>query len=72
MIQLSSLHSETFYLNADLIVKIEQIPDTMITLTNGEKIRVSESPEDVVRKFIEYKRKINHFSGESDTKEESK
>lgn len=72
MIQLSSLHSEIFYLNADLIVKIEQIPDTMITLTNGEKIRVSESPEDVVRKFIEYKRKINHFSGESDTKEESK
>lgn len=63
MIELSSLHGEKFYLNADLILKIEQIPDTMITLTNGEKIRVSDPPEAVVQKFLEYKRKIAPFAG---------
>lgn len=61
MIKLTSLQGEHFYLSADLIEKVEEIPDTMITLINGKKIRVSEDANTVVEKYIEYKRRIQGF-----------
>ncbi|MCG8483984.1 MAG: flagellar FlbD family protein [Clostridia bacterium] len=59
MIQLTSLQGEKFFLSADLIERVEEIPDTMITLVNGKKLRVSEDADTVVDRYIEYKRKIN-------------
>lgn len=58
MIQLTSLHGEEFFLSADLIERVEQIHDTLITLVSGKKIRVSEDVNTVVERYIEYKRKI--------------
>jgi flagellar protein FlbD len=40
---------EPFLLNDDLIVTVEATPDTVITLANGHKIVVAESPDDVAR-----------------------
>ena len=34
------------------------IPDTLITLRDGKKHYVKESPEDIVNKIIEYKKRI--------------
>jgi flagellar protein FlbD len=51
-------HDHDFVLNADLIETIEQTPDTVITLTNGKKIIVCESTDEVVRRVMEYKRAI--------------
>jgi flagellar protein FlbD len=62
MIKLTSLQGEKFYLSADLIEKVEEVPDTLITLISGKKIRVSEDTDMVVEKYIEYKRKIHGFS----------
>lgn len=45
-------------LNADLIEHIENTPDTVISLTNGQKYVVLESARDVVNKVIAYKREI--------------
>ena len=45
-----------FVLNAEIIETIEETPDTVITLTNGKKIIVEESMEDVVRQVVKYKR----------------
>lgn len=59
MISLTSLHGEQFFLSGDLIERIEEIPDTMITLVSGKKLRVSEDANTVVERYIEYKRKIN-------------
>jgi len=56
MIQLTSLKGETFYLNEILVYRIDQVPDTMITLTDGNKLRVSETPEMVVDKIREYQK----------------
>lgn len=39
---------ETFQLNPDLIMTVEAMPDTVITLTNGTKIVVAEPPERIV------------------------
>ncbi len=46
-------------INADLIETVESSPDTIITLTTGNKIMVKESVEDIIRLVIEYKKKIN-------------
>jgi flagellar protein FlbD len=45
-------------LNSDLIERIDITPDTVITLTNGEILRVRESADEVVRRIMEYRRQI--------------
>jgi flagellar protein FlbD len=39
--------AEPFHLNPDLIVTVEALPDTVVTLTTGAKIVVLESPDRV-------------------------
>lgn len=58
MISLTGLNNKQMYLNCDHIEKMEQVPETLITLTNGKKYIVLETPEEVIHKVIEYKRKI--------------
>ena len=53
MITLTRFDGEKFILNADLIRYVEQRPDTFITLTSGERIVVSETMEEVVRRSVE-------------------
>jgi len=42
------LKGEPLYLNADLIEFVESTPDTVITLVDGRKMVVAESPQEVV------------------------
>lgn len=58
MIKLVGLDSKEYVLNADHIEKLEEIPETVITLTNGKKYLVKDTNDEIVRKVIEYKRKI--------------
>jgi len=58
MIHVTRMNRTPMVLNADLIEHLESTPDTVISLTNGQKIVVKESPEDIVRKVIEYRREI--------------
>lgn len=58
MIELHNISGTSFYLNCDLIYRMEVHYDTIITLTNTQKLIVQETPEEVVQKVIEYRRKI--------------
>ena len=40
-------------LNVDLIEKIEETPDTVITLTNGTRYLVQESLDEIIEMSIE-------------------
>ncbi len=51
-----------FVLNAELIEMVEETPDTVITLTNGTKIIVEESMDDIIRLVIAYRRELNRFA----------
>jgi flagellar protein FlbD len=45
---------QPFHLNPDLVITVEANPDTVVTLTTGTKLLVSESPEavaDAVRQW---------------------
>ena len=58
MVKLTRLNDSKVVINADLIEFIEALPDTIVTLTTGQKIMVKESVEEVVDKVVEYKRSI--------------
>jgi len=60
MIVLTRLNGTNFVLNCELIETVEATPDTVISTTNGKKIVVSETVEEIVEKVIQYKRKILH------------
>jgi flagellar protein FlbD len=59
MIRLAKLKSQDeFVLNAELIETIEETPDTVVTLTNGKKLIVEESMDEIVRRVMEYRRAL--------------
>lgn len=55
MIWLSRLNGKKFVLNSELIKSIEATPDTVITLTTGEKLMVLESVDTVVQGATQYR-----------------
>jgi flagellar protein FlbD len=58
MIRVTRLNSSPLILNSDLIEHIETTPDTVITLTTGQSLRVRESAEEVVQRIVEFRRSI--------------
>jgi len=58
MIRLTRINASSLVLNSDLIEHIETTPDTVITLTTGQKILVREDVDEVIRRVIDYKRQI--------------
>lgn len=58
MIDVTGMNNKEFILNADHIEKIEEVPETLITLTNGKKYIVLESVDEVKEEVIRYKNKI--------------
>lgn len=70
MIKLSRLNGKEFVVNNDLILFVESTPDTVITLTTGQKIVVSESVDDVIEKVMMYKAKVYHYEREFEEEEE--
>jgi flagellar protein FlbD len=60
MITLTRLNNRPFTVNSDLIKFIEQSPDTVITLLNGEKVLVLESAEEVRNRVVEFRRAVLH------------
>ena len=58
MIRLTRLNGVAIVLNSDLIEHIDVTPDTVITLTTGQILRVRETAEGVVRRIIEFRRRV--------------
>ena len=67
MIKLISINGSQICLNSDLIYKIEELPDTVITLINGKTIRVIDSMNDIIQKVVDFKRKIHQDVTEVDS-----
>ena len=58
MIEITKLNDVKVSINAELIETVEEIPDTVITLTTGKKIFVKESRQKVENLVKSYKRDI--------------
>jgi flagellar protein FlbD len=58
MIELSRINGTKFVLNCDLIKFVESTSDTIITLSTNERVMVKESAQEVVRKTLDYRKRI--------------
>jgi flagellar protein FlbD len=58
VIPLKRLNGQPIMVNADLIESIEETPDTVVTLTSGNKLIVRDTMEEIRDRIIEFKRKI--------------
>lgn len=58
MIKITRLNKAQCFINAEMIEQVESTPDTVISLANGKTILVLESPQEVVKRIIRYKRRI--------------
>lgn len=58
MIKLKGMNNKEFYLNSEHIEKIEEVPDTVVTLSNGKKYIVLESANEIIDEIIKFKNKI--------------
>src|SRR5579863_9995327 len=58
MIRLTRLNRAPMVLNSDLIEHIDVTPDTVITLTTGQILRVRETAEEVIGRIVNFRRRI--------------
>jgi flagellar protein FlbD len=58
VIALRHLNGKPFFVNAEMIKFIEETPDTIITLRDGDKIMVADPAQEVVAKAIAYARMV--------------
>lgn len=61
MIQVTRLNGSKLVINAILIEMMEATPDTVISLTTGNKIIVRESVADVISLVVDYMRHTGSF-----------
>lgn len=59
MINLTRLNGQNLVINGDLIERIEDRPDTIITLMTGNQFIVKDSVDEVMEKVIQYKQRVN-------------
>ena len=58
MITVTRLNGESLGLNADLIERVEAMPDTVLTLVDGKKLLVRETVEDIIDRVLQYRAAI--------------
>jgi flagellar protein FlbD len=58
MIAVTRLGGAEVVINTDLILTVEKTPDTVITLTTGDRIMVRESVEEVVARAAAFRYRV--------------
>jgi flagellar protein FlbD len=58
MINLTRLNGQAFVLNCDLIERVDATPDTVLTLVDGTKYVVTESPAEVVERVRSFRSSV--------------
>ena len=60
MIELTRLNNKTLYVNSDLIELVEETPDTVVTLTNGRKLIVTEPARIIIYRVAAFRYRCFH------------
>lgn len=67
MIKLTRINHKPLVVNGDLIEHVEATPDTVVTMTTGQKFVVLESADDVIHRMVEYRRAIQQPAAQNRT-----
>lgn len=58
MILVHRLKGEPLFVNADLVESVEPTPDTVLSMVDGRKLVVAETPDEVVDRIRRYRASI--------------
>ena len=58
MIRVTRINHVPLVLNSDLIEHVEVTPDTVVSLTTGQKFVVLETPREIIERVVEFRRSI--------------
>jgi flagellar protein FlbD len=58
MIRVTRMNNRPLIVNSDLIEHIEETPDTVVSLTTGQKFIVLEDAEELIRRVIAFRHLI--------------
>jgi len=58
MIDVHLMNGSQIVLNSDLIEFVEATPDTVVSLTNGKKLMVRESVQQVVESIFQFRQRL--------------
>jgi flagellar protein FlbD len=56
MIKVTRLNGSELWVNQDHIQFLERTPETVLSLTDGKKITVKESPDEVISLVLQFRR----------------
>ena len=56
MIKVTRLNGSEYYVNDDLIEFLESTPETVLTMTDGKKQTVKETPAELLGRIVEFRR----------------
>ncbi len=60
MIKVTTLDKRIIAVNAELIERLEHVPETVITLVGGKKFMVKETMDEVIDMVVKYRRSCNY------------
>ncbi|MGB9885490.1 MAG: flagellar FlbD family protein [Moorellales bacterium] len=55
---MTALDGREIVLNAELIERVETVPETVISLVTGKKVLVRDTVEEIVDKVVAYRRRV--------------
>ena len=58
MIEVERLNGSKYFLNPHMIESMESLPDLTITMLSGKKVIVKNSPDDIINKIVDYRKRI--------------
>jgi flagellar protein FlbD len=61
MIVLTKINKAPIAVNSDLIQYIEETPDTVLTMTNNNKVVVTEGMVEIIEKVVHFRRQISRL-----------
>ncbi|MCR5218747.1 flagellar FlbD family protein [Treponema sp.] len=64
MIEVTRLNGKKYWINPHQIECMELRPDLTLTLLSGRTIVVSETPEQIIDRIVEYRKRIGNYSQE--------
>ena len=60
MIWVTRLDDTELAVNSDLILTVESTPDTVLALTNGERLLVKQSVPEIIERVVAFRRRVMH------------
>jgi len=58
VIWVTRLDDTELAVNSDLILTVESTPDTLLALTNGERLLVKQSVPEIIERVVAFRRRV--------------